>query len=95
MSTSGENTDYLLDNADPRAEHRFDALGHLFDARTMAYLAALGVTRGWSCSQVGEDMIRHGLCTTAELRSTLELLEDPDFGIATNLLISAWGRRPS
>jgi hypothetical protein len=45
MSTSAENPDYLLDNADPRAEDRFEALGHLFDARTIAYLAALGVTR--------------------------------------------------
>jgi SAM-dependent methyltransferase len=268
MSTSGENSDYLLDNADPVAERRFEALGHLFDAPTIAYLAALGVTRGWSCwevgagggtiaewlagavaptgsvlatdldlrrlsatavpgltamrhdvvhdeiptgaydlvharlllvhlperervldslvrslrpggwvviedfdnmfldvgsaatpeqavvrtvalafkrlledrgadpayarglpdllrarglrdiagegrivfgtggspasrlaaanySQVAEDMVRHRLCTSAELRSTLELLEDPDFGIATHLLISAWGRRPS
>ena len=51
--TSGKRTDYLLDNADPRAEHRFDALGHLFDARTIGYLAALGVSPGWSCWEVG------------------------------------------
>ena len=268
MSGGAENTDYLLDNADPRAERRFDALGDLFDARTIEYLTALGVTRGWSCwevgagggsiaewlvgvvaptgsvlatdldlrrlsatavpgltaarhdvvrdeipsgaydlvharlllvhlperervldqlvrslrpggwiviedfdsmfldvgwaatpeqavmrtvalafkrllqdrgadlayarrlpdllrarglrdiggegrmvfgaggsaasrlaaanySQVGEEMIRKGLCTSGELRSALGLLEDPGFGVATNLLISAWGRRPS
>ena len=53
MSTGAENTDYLLDNADPRAERRFDALGDLFDARTIEYLTALGVTRGWSCWEVG------------------------------------------
>ena len=48
-----ENTDYLLDNADPRAERRFDALGDLFDARTIEYLAGIGVARGWSCWEVG------------------------------------------
>jgi SAM-dependent methyltransferase len=53
MTTDAGNTDYLLDNADPRAERRFDALGKLFDARTIEYLAALGVTRGWSCWEVG------------------------------------------
>ena len=53
MSTGAGNTDYLLDNADPRAERRFDALGHLFDARTIEYLAAIGVTPGWSCWEVG------------------------------------------
>ena len=53
MSAGAENTDYLLDNADPRAERRFDALGDLFDARTIEYLTALGVTRGWSCWEVG------------------------------------------
>jgi SAM-dependent methyltransferase len=53
MSSNAENTDYLLDNADARAEHRFDALGQLFDAHTIAYLIALGVNRGWSCWEVG------------------------------------------
>jgi hypothetical protein len=53
LSTGAENTDYLLDNADPRAERRFDALAQLFDARTIEYLTALGVTRGWSCWEVG------------------------------------------
>ncbi|HET7380488.1 MAG TPA: class I SAM-dependent methyltransferase, partial [Gaiellales bacterium] len=53
MTTDAGNTDYLLDNADPRAERRFDALGHLFDTRTIEYLAAIGVTRGWSCWEVG------------------------------------------
>ena len=46
-------------------------------------------------SQVAEEMIGQGLCTSGELRSALELLEDPGFGVATHLLISAWGRRPS
>ncbi len=53
MSTGAESTNYLLDNADPRVERRFDALGDLFDARTIEYLTALGVTRGWSCWEVG------------------------------------------
>ena len=46
-------------------------------------------------SQVAEEMVGQGLCTSGELRSALELLEYPGFGVATNLLISAWGRRPS
>jgi SAM-dependent methyltransferase len=53
MSDGAENTDYLLDNADPRAERRFDALGQLFDARTIDYLTGIGVARGWSCWEVG------------------------------------------
>ena len=53
MSGGAENSDYLLDNADPRAERRFDALGDLFDARTIEYLAGIGVARGWSCWEVG------------------------------------------
>ena len=53
MTTDAGNTDYLLDNADPRAERRFDALGQLFDTRTIEYLAAIGVTRGWSCWEAG------------------------------------------
>jgi SAM-dependent methyltransferase len=53
LSTGGENTDYLLDNADPRAERRFDALAQLFDARTIEYLTALGVTREWACWEIG------------------------------------------
>jgi hypothetical protein len=53
MPDGAENTDYLLDNADPRAEHRFDALGQLFDPRTIAYLTGIGVAPGWSCWEVG------------------------------------------
>ena len=53
MASDAGNTDYLLDNADRRAERRFDALGHLFDAHTIEYLAATGVARGWSCWEVG------------------------------------------
>ena len=50
---SAGNPDYLLDNADPRSERRFDALGQLFDAPTIEYLAALGVSPGWLCWEVG------------------------------------------
>ena len=46
-------------------------------------------------SQVAEEMIRQSLCTSGELRSALEMLEDPGVGVATHLLISAWGRRPT
>ena len=46
-------------------------------------------------SQVAEDTIGQRLCGSGELRAALELLEDPGFGVATHLLISAWGRRPS
>jgi SAM-dependent methyltransferase len=53
MSTGAGDTEYLLDNADPRAGRRFDALGDLFDTRTIEYLTAIGVTRGWSCWEVG------------------------------------------
>lgn len=45
-------------------------------------------------SQVAVEMIGRRLCTSGELRSALELLEDPGVGVATRLLISAWGRRP-
>jgi predicted methyltransferase len=53
VSDGAENNDYLLDNADARAERRFDALAHLFDARTIEYLTGVGVARGWSCWEVG------------------------------------------
>jgi hypothetical protein len=46
-------------------------------------------------SQVAEEMMGQRLCTSGELRSALELLEDPGVGVATHLLVSAWGRRPS
>ena len=38
-------------------------------------------------SQVAEEMIGQSLCTSGELRSALELLADPGFGVATHLLI--------
>jgi SAM-dependent methyltransferase len=53
MADGAENTDYLLDNADPRAERRFEALGRLFDAHTIEYLTRIGVAPGWSCWEVG------------------------------------------
>ena len=127
MFIGAGNTDYLLDNADPRAELRFDALGDLFDARTIEYLAAIRVALAFkrllqdrdadlayarrlpdllrarglrdvagegrivfgvggspasrlvaaNHSQVAEEMIGQNLCTSGELRSTLELLADP------------------
>jgi hypothetical protein len=43
-------------------------------------------------SQVGEELVRRGLCSRDELRAALALLDDPGFGVATHLLISAWGR---
>jgi hypothetical protein len=72
LSTGAENTDYLLDNADPRAVRRFDALGDLFDARTIEYLTALGVTRGWSCWEVGaggNPVLSPSTATTAKARN--------------------------
>ena len=54
MPSGAENTDYLLDNADPRAERRFDALGGICSTpSTIEYLAGIGVARGWSCWEVG------------------------------------------
>ena len=46
-------TDYALGNVDPQAERRFDELEDLFDASTVQYLTALGVSPGWSCWEVG------------------------------------------
>jgi len=46
-------------------------------------------------SQVAEEMIGQSFCSSSEVRDAPDLLEDPRFGVATNLLISAWGRRPS
>jgi ubiquinone/menaquinone biosynthesis C-methylase UbiE len=46
-------TEYALGNVDPQAERRFDELEDLFDASTVQYLTALGVSPGWSCWEVG------------------------------------------
>jgi len=45
--------------------------------------------------QLGDQMVDAGLCTRIELKTALELLDDPDCGFAMPLLISAWGRRPA
>lgn len=46
-------------------------------------------------SQVGEEMVGRGFCSRDELRTALALLDDPGFGVATHLLVSAWGRTPA
>jgi len=45
-------------------------------------------------SQVAEEMIGQSHCSSG-VRYAPDLLEDPRFGVATNLLISARGRRPT
>lgn len=44
---------YLLDNRQAEAGRRFDALSQLFDPGTFRHLAALGVSAGWACWEVG------------------------------------------
>ncbi|WP_370415497.1 methyltransferase domain-containing protein [Streptomyces fradiae] len=44
---------YLLDNAQPEAGDRFDALGALFDSTTFRHIAELGIAPGWRCWEVG------------------------------------------
>ena len=44
---------YLLDNQQAQAGQRFDALSELFDPVTFRHLAAVGVTAGWACWEVG------------------------------------------
>ncbi|MEV0069154.1 MULTISPECIES: methyltransferase domain-containing protein [unclassified Amycolatopsis] len=44
---------YLLDNAQPEAGSRFDALSSLFDASTFRHFDDLGVAPGWRCWEVG------------------------------------------
>jgi len=44
---------YLLNNQQPQAGVRFDALSELFDPSTFAHLSRLGVTDGWRCWEVG------------------------------------------
>jgi SAM-dependent methyltransferase len=45
-------TRYILDNAQPQAADRFEALASLFDAGTVRYLEALGVGDNWRCLEV-------------------------------------------
>lgn len=44
---------YLLDNRQAEAGRRFAALSELFDPGTFRHLAAVGVSRGWACWEVG------------------------------------------
>ncbi|PZS13336.1 MAG: SAM-dependent methyltransferase [Pseudonocardiales bacterium] len=44
---------YLLDNQQSEAGRRFDALSQLFDPVTFRHLAAVGVSAGWACWEVG------------------------------------------
>jgi SAM-dependent methyltransferase len=44
---------YLLDNQQAEAGRRFGALAELFDPVTFGHLAAVGLTTGWSCWEVG------------------------------------------
>jgi hypothetical protein len=44
---------YLLDNQQSEAGRRFEALSELFDPVTFRHLAAVGVSAGWSCWEVG------------------------------------------
>ncbi len=44
---------YLLDNRQPEAGRRFEALAELFDPVTFRHLAGVGVSAGWACWEVG------------------------------------------
>lgn len=48
-----DDPDYLLDNAQPEAGQRFDALATLFDASTFRHLRATGLAAGWRVWEVG------------------------------------------
>ncbi|HEX3840191.1 MAG TPA: methyltransferase domain-containing protein [Acidimicrobiales bacterium] len=47
------NHGYLLDNQQPEAPRRFDALAALFDPSTFRHLEAVGTGPGWRCWEVG------------------------------------------
>lgn len=49
----GGKPGYLLDNAQPEAGARFDALGELFDPPTFRHIEELGIAPGWRCWEVG------------------------------------------
>jgi SAM-dependent methyltransferase len=44
---------YLLDNAQPEAGQRFDALAELFNPSTFRHMEAIGLTRDWRVWEVG------------------------------------------
>jgi SAM-dependent methyltransferase len=50
---SPDQAGYLLDNAQPEAGTRFDALGALFDPSTFRHIDGLGIAPGWRCWEVG------------------------------------------
>ncbi|WP_158893507.1 methyltransferase domain-containing protein [Amycolatopsis anabasis] len=53
MTPASPNDGYLLDNAQPEAGTRFDALSELFDPSTRRHIEDLGVAPGWRCWEVG------------------------------------------
>jgi hypothetical protein len=48
-----DDSDYLLDNQQPEAATRFDALAQLFNPSTFRHIEALGIAQGWRCWEVG------------------------------------------
>jgi SAM-dependent methyltransferase len=44
---------YLLDNGQPEAGQRFDALGELFNPSTFRHMLSVGLAPGWSVWEVG------------------------------------------
>ncbi|QPP09930.1 methyltransferase domain-containing protein [Streptomyces bathyalis] len=50
---SGDEEKYLLDNQQPEAGRRFEALSALFDPSTFRHVEALGIRPGWRCWEVG------------------------------------------
>lgn len=49
----GADEGYLLDNRQPEAGVRFDALSTLFDPSTFRHIEDLGIAAGWRCWEVG------------------------------------------
>ena len=47
------NERYLLDNQQPQAPARFDALATLFDPSTLRHIEQLGIGAGWHCWEIG------------------------------------------
>jgi len=45
--------DYVFTNADERAKTRYSALSALHDAQSIRTMERLGVSKGWSCLEVG------------------------------------------
>ncbi|WP_435798473.1 hypothetical protein [Streptomyces decoyicus] len=50
---SRDDGGYLLDNAQPEAGTRFDALSELFDPTTFRHIEGLGIAAGWQCWEIG------------------------------------------